>query len=96
MKDNKSPEVDGIPPKLLMETAEQINIPLGRVSNLLLKEGMVPFEWKEANIVPLLLNPSQHGSLKERSCLTNILCFLEEIRKWIAEGSPVDIIYLYF
>ena len=28
MKDNKSPGVDGIPPKLLMETVEQINIPL--------------------------------------------------------------------
>ena len=31
MKDNKSPGVDGIPPKLLMETIEQISIPLARV-----------------------------------------------------------------
>ena len=31
MKDNKSPGVDGIPPKLLMETVEQISIPLARV-----------------------------------------------------------------
>ena len=53
MKDNKSPGVDGIPPKLLMETVEQISIPLARVFNLSLKEGVVPFEWKEANI-PLL------------------------------------------
>ena len=53
MKDNKSPGVDGIPPKLLMETVEQINIPLARVFNLSLKEGVVPFEWKEANIIPL-------------------------------------------
>ena len=43
-----------------------------------------------------LLNPSQHGFLKVRSCLTNMLCFLEEITKWIDEGSPVDIIYLDF
>ena len=28
MKDNKSPGVDGIPPKLLLETVEQISIPL--------------------------------------------------------------------
>ena len=34
MKDNKSPGVDGIPPKLLMETVEQISIPLARVFNL--------------------------------------------------------------
>ena len=31
-----------------------------------------------------------------RSCLTNMLCFLEEITKWIHEGSPVNIIYLDF
>ena len=31
-----------------------------------------------------------------RSCLTNMLWFLEEIIKWIDEGSPVDIIYLDF
>ena len=101
--------------------------------NLSLKEGVVPFEWKEANIIPLfkkgsrnksenyrpvsltsvickllerlikdhmvdflvkhkLLNSSQHGFLKARSCL----CFLEEITKWIDVGSPVDIIYLDF
>ena len=137
IKDNKSPGVDGIPPKLLMETVEQISIPLARVFNLSLKEGVVPFEWKEANIIPLfkkgsrnksenyrpvsltsvickllerlikdhmveflvkhkLLNSSQHGFLKARSCLTNMLCFLEEITKWIDVGSPVDIIYLDF
>ena len=43
-----------------------------------------------------LLNPPQHGFLKARSCLTNILCFLVEITKWIDEGSPVDIIYKDF
>ena len=54
MKDNKSPEVDGIPPKqLLRETVKQISIPLARVLNLSLNEGVVPFEWKEANIIPL-------------------------------------------
>ena len=43
-----------------------------------------------------LLNSSQRGFLKARSCLTNMLCFLEEITKWIDVGSPVDMIYLYF
>ena len=43
-----------------------------------------------------LLNSYQHGFLKARSCLTNMLCFLEEITKWIDERSPVDIIYLDF
>ena len=44
MKDNKSPGVDGIPPKLLMETVEQISMPLARTFKLSLKEGVVPFE----------------------------------------------------
>ena len=102
-----------------METVEQISITLARVFNLSLKEGVVPFEWKEANIIPLfkkgsrnksenyrpvsltsvicillerlikdhmvdflvkhkLLNSSQHGFLKARSCLINMLCFLKK------------------
>ena len=47
MKDNKSPGVDGIPPKLLMETVEQISIPLARVFNLSLKEGVIPLNGKK-------------------------------------------------
>ena len=43
-----------------------------------------------------LINTSQHGFLKARSCLTNLLCFFEEITKWVDDGSPVDVVYLYF
>ena len=57
----------------------------------LIKDHMVGFLVRHK-----LLNPSQHGFLKVRSCLTNMLCFLERIKKWIDEGSPVDIIYLDF
>ena len=57
----------------------------------LIKDHMVEFLVKHK-----LLNSSQHGFLKARSCLTNMLCFLEEITKWIDVGSPVDIIYLDF
>ena len=51
MKDNKSTGVDGIPPKLQMEAVEQISIPLATVFNLSSKEGVVPFVWKEENII---------------------------------------------
>ena len=60
MKDNKSPGVDGIPPKLPVETVEQIRVPLARVLNLSLKEGVVSFEWKEANIIPLFKKGSRN------------------------------------
>ena len=137
MKDNKSPGVDWIPPKLLKEIVEQISTPLAKCFNFLLEKGILPSEWKEANITPLfkkgsrnkpdnyrpvsltsvvcklletlirdhtveflvkrkLFNTSQHGFLKARSCLTNLLCFLEEITKWVDDGSPVDVVYLDF
>ena len=43
VKDNKSPGVDGIPPKLLKEIVEQISTPLANFFNLSL-EGIVPSE----------------------------------------------------
>ena len=43
-----------------------------------------------------LINLSQHGFLKAKSCLTNVLCFLEEITKWVDDGSPIYVIYLDF
>ena len=136
MKDNKSPGVEGIPPKLLKEIVEQISTPLAKMFNLSREEGIVPSEWKEANIIPLfkkgsrnkpenyrpvsltsvvcklietlirdhmveflvkhkLINTSQHMFLKARSYLTNLM-FLEEITKWVDDGSPVDVVYLDF
>ena len=53
MKENKSPGVDGLSPKILKETLEQISKPLSHVFNMSLQEGIVPLEWKEANIIPL-------------------------------------------
>ena len=52
MKENKSPGVDGISPKILKETVEQISAPLVDVFNMSLHGGIVPLEWKEANIIP--------------------------------------------
>ena len=123
MKYKKSPTVYGLPSKLLKEIVEQISTPLAKLFNLSQEEGIVPSEWKEANITPLfkkgsrnkpdnyrvvsltsgvcklletlirghmveflvkhkLINTYEHGFLKARSCLTNLLCFLcEEITK---------------
>ena len=71
--------MDGIPPKLLIETVEQIGIPLARVFNLSLKEGVVPLEWKEAKIIPLfkkgLLNKSENYRAVS---LTSVICKLLE------------------
>ena len=42
MKDNKSPGVDGNPPKLLKEIVEQIITQLAKFNNLSQEEGIVP------------------------------------------------------
>ena len=53
MKENKSPGVDGISPKILKETVERISTPLAHVFNMSLMEGIVPLEWKNANNIHL-------------------------------------------
>ena len=53
----------------------------------LIKDHLVDFLVKNN-----LINP--YGFLKARSCLTKIVFILEDVTKWVDEGSPVDIIYL--
>ena len=50
-----------------------------RVFNLSLKEGVVPFEWKEANIIPLFKKGSRNKSENYRPVsLTSVICKLLE------------------
>ena len=74
MKNNKSPGVDGNPPKLLLEIVEQISIPLATVLNLSLEEGIVPFEWNEATTIPLFKTSSRNKSENYGThCLTSVI-----------------------
>jgi len=40
--------------------------------------------------------PSQHGFMKGRSCLTNLMCFSDQMTCLVDEGKAVDVIYLDF
>ena len=75
MKDNTSPGVDGIPPKLPKEIVKQISTPLAKVFHLSLEEDIVLSEWKEANIVSQI----------SFSTLTHILLWLREITGRVEE-----------
>ena len=79
IKETKSPGVDGLPPKILKETVEQISKPLAHVFNMSLQEGIVPLEWKEANIIPLFKKGSRNKSVNYRPVsLTSVICKLLE------------------
>ena len=43
-----------------------------------------------------LINESQHGFTARKSCLTNLLMFLEVLTDYVDQGFPVDVIYLDF
>ena len=62
VKDSKSLGlgVDGIPSTLLKEIVEHIIAPLAKVFNLLLKEGIVPAGWKQANIMLVFKKASRN------------------------------------
>ena len=81
MIDNKSPGVDGIPPKLLTEIIEQISTALAKlfINCLSLEEGIFPSEWKEANITPLFTKGSRNKPENYRPVsLTSVVCKLLE------------------
>ena len=57
----------------------EISTPLAHVFNMSLQEGIVPFEWKEANIIPLFKNGSRNNSVNYRPVsLTSVICKLLE------------------
>ncbi|MDW3615035.1 MAG: reverse transcriptase family protein, partial [Nitrososphaeraceae archaeon] len=134
---NKSAGPDELHPKLLNELRTELTKPLTRLFNKSLKLGIVPQEWKDANVTPLfkkgskakpdnyrpisltcilvkmlegiikdhivkhlekfnLLHDSQHGFRKGRSCLTNLLEFMEYVTKYLDMGQSVDVVYLDF
>ena len=64
---------------------------LGKVLEKIVKE-KVSSHLSEYKII----TESQHGFTKGRSCLTNLLDFLEEVYQKLDEGKAVDIIYLDF
>ncbi len=43
-----------------------------------------------------LINPSQHGFTKHKSCSTNLLEFFEFVTYQVDRGNPVDVVYLDF
>ena len=128
---------DRLKAKTLKETADSISPALLLIYRKSYLKGIVPEDWKMANVTPIfkkgskfkpenyrpvsltsiackvmesilkdqivkhlnindLIKPTQHGFMKKRSCLTNLLEYLEIITRIIDEGENADVIYLDF
>ena len=133
---NKSCGPDELHPRLLIELADQIAVPVALLFNATLKHGFLPNDWKKAFVTPIykkgsrnlpenyrpisliailckimescirdvivrhleqkLQSAKQHGFISGRSTTTQLLYYLDECMKTIAEGGVVDAIYLDF
>lgn len=62
-----------------------------KIMERVIKDELVAF--LESNC---LINNSQHGFRKNRSCLTNLLEYMQSVSEIVDVGAPVDVIYLDF
>jgi len=137
LRSDKAMGPDGVSPRLLIETKEEISYPLYLLFRKSLDESSVPADWKQGLVTPIhkkgnrnsaenyrpvsltsqicklfesiirdsivrhlesncLINDSQHGFRKGRSCLTNLLAFLDKVTGCLDSGEGVDVIFLDF
>jgi len=137
LKTDKVQGPDNISAKLLATTADLLARPVYMIFKKSLQEGVLPVDWKAANVSPIhksgsktspsnyrpisltshvckvmeslfrdeivqhlefngLINDSQHGFRKGRSCLTNLLTFLDKVSGYVDTGTDVDVIFLDF
>ena len=43
-----------------------------------------------------MIRPSQHGFIKDSSCLTKLISFYDKVTHLVDEGKAVDVVYLDF
>ena len=126
---------DGLSPRVLKECAHQIAFPLCHIFNMSLREGALPREWLEANVIPVFkksdkqyvgnyrpvsllcicgkvmeraivnlvfpvvkekLYHLQHGFIKGRSTVTQLLEVFNEVSSILDNAGQVDMVYLDF
>jgi ribonucleases P/MRP protein subunit RPP40 len=137
LQENKAAGVDGLNSTFIKSVIHSLAPPLVILFKESLATGVVPQDWKMANVTAIfkkgskkdpgnyrpvsltsqickimervikdeitnylesnkLIYNSQHGFRKNRSCLTNLLEFMETVASRLDRGEPLDIIYLDF
>ncbi|KAK4816300.1 hypothetical protein QYF61_014598 [Mycteria americana] len=104
IKDNKKCFYKYISKKyVLREQAEVLTKPLSIIYQQSWLTGEVPGDWRRAILSAIMqhvqdnqaIRPSQHGIMKGRSCLTNLI-FYDKLTYLVDEGKAVDAVYLDF
>ena len=74
---------DGINPQVLIETAEEICVPLKFIFQKSLDTGMVPHDWRTANITPVFKkgSKSEPGNYRPISLTSSICKVMERVLK---------------
>ena len=137
LKEDKTPGADELHPKFLKEVRHEVGAILADMFNESLTSGVVPRDWRDAIVTPLLkkgsrseasnyrpvsltsiickvlekiikervvehlcrhriIKSTQHGFMKGRSCLSNLLDFFEEVYENLDRNNSVDLVYLDF
>jgi len=137
LKSNKAAGVDGFISTLFLRLNDCLAYPLSIIFSKSLCGGVVPMDWKRANVTAVfkggskhepsnyrpisltvqacklletilkhnitkhlckhgLINDDQHGFVERRSCLTNLLTFLDDVHNTVDKGIPVDVVFLDF
>ena len=64
LKERKAPGDDGLVPMFLKNVASEICYPLADIFNSSLKEGVVPLDWRIANVTPIYIEGFQTKARK--------------------------------
>jgi len=67
------------------------------LSNYLVISGKSPREYHAVDLSSIgVVQDSQHGFMKRRSCLTNLLTFLDKVSGCLDSGENMDVVFLDF
>jgi transposase-like protein len=95
LKVNKAPGVYEIVPRILIENADYLSQPLEDVYRESLETGVVPNEWKRANVTPIYIKGPRELSFSYRPVSLTSYIHICQVLESIIRESMVDYSHKY-